>query len=95
MPYTQLILDRNYVPTLTGTGTLKIPSGTQSGTQFRLKGKGLSNLQGYGKGDCQNSSNITPKSIWKGKKLVEELSQIRGDDTFSKSSLFDSVKSWF
>ena len=98
VPYTQLILGTEMdVPTLTGTGTLKIPSGTQSGTQFRLKGKGLSHLQGYGKGDqyVKIQAILPQKVSGKEKKLVEELSQIRGDDTFSKSSLFDSVKAWF
>ena len=34
-----------------GKVKLKIPEGTQSGTVFRLKGKGIANVQGYGKGD--------------------------------------------
>ena len=39
------------VPTLTGTAQIKIPHGTQPGTVFRLKGKGIKNVQGYGMGD--------------------------------------------
>ncbi|MSU20833.1 MAG: molecular chaperone DnaJ [Pedosphaera sp.] len=39
------------VPTLTGKSHVKIPAGTQSGTIFRLKGKGARNIQGYGHGD--------------------------------------------
>ncbi|MCX7982640.1 MAG: molecular chaperone DnaJ [Syntrophales bacterium] len=39
------------VPTLTGTEKLKIPRGTQSGKIFRLKGKGIPNLRGLGRGD--------------------------------------------
>ncbi|HOX02968.1 MAG TPA: molecular chaperone DnaJ [Candidatus Paceibacterota bacterium] len=39
------------VPTLTGKAQIRIPPGTQSGTVFRLKGKGVRNLQGYGTGD--------------------------------------------
>jgi molecular chaperone DnaJ len=39
------------VPTLTGKGTLKVPAGTQSGTTFRLKGKGMPRLRGSGHGD--------------------------------------------
>jgi molecular chaperone DnaJ len=39
------------VPTLTGKAQIKIPPGTQPGTVFRLKGKGVKNLQGYGFGD--------------------------------------------
>ncbi len=39
------------VPTLNGKAQIKIPAGTQSGTMFRLKGKGMKNVQGYGWGD--------------------------------------------
>ncbi len=39
------------VPTLTGKARLKIPLGTQTGTLFRLKGKGLPRLRGFGHGD--------------------------------------------
>jgi molecular chaperone DnaJ len=39
------------VPTLTGKTQIKIPAGTQNGTIFRLKGKGVRNVQGYGYGD--------------------------------------------
>ncbi len=38
-------------PTLTGTEKLKIPRGTQTGRIFRLKGKGIAHLRGYGRGD--------------------------------------------
>ena len=39
------------VPTLTGPAQIKIPSGTQSGTVFRLRGKGIRNVHGQGHGD--------------------------------------------
>jgi molecular chaperone DnaJ len=39
------------VPTLNGTEKLKITRGTQNGAIFRLKGKGIPNLRGYGRGD--------------------------------------------
>ncbi len=39
------------VPTLNGTAHIKVPAGTQSGTLFRVKGKGVKNVQGYGWGD--------------------------------------------
>jgi molecular chaperone DnaJ len=41
------------VPTLDGRATIKIPTGTQPGTTFRVKGKGVKNLQGYGHGDLR------------------------------------------
>ncbi len=39
------------VPTLNGYASLKVPAGTESGTVFRLRGKGVTSLQGYGAGD--------------------------------------------
>ena len=39
------------VPTLEGSEKIKIPRGTQTGRTFRLKGKGIPHLQGYGRGD--------------------------------------------
>ena len=39
------------VPTLNGRAHMAIPAGTQNGTIFRLKGKGVKNVQGYGQGD--------------------------------------------
>jgi len=48
---TLVIGDKIEVPTMKGKAKLKIPSGTKSHTLFRLKGEGIKNLQGYGKGD--------------------------------------------
>jgi len=39
------------VPTLSGKARIHIPAGTQNGTIFRLKGRGVKNVQGYGTGD--------------------------------------------
>jgi len=39
------------VPTLDGNAQIKIPAGTQSGTVFRLRGKGIRNVHGHGHGD--------------------------------------------
>ncbi len=39
------------VPTIEGSARIKIPKGTQSGKLFRLQGKGIPSLNGYGKGD--------------------------------------------
>ncbi len=38
-------------PTLTDEVEIEVPSGTQTGSVFRVKGKGVKNLQGYGHGD--------------------------------------------
>lgn len=39
------------VPTLAGAAEVKIPPGTQNGTVFRLRGKGVPSLRGHGRGD--------------------------------------------
>lgn len=50
--FSQLALgDKIEIPTLEGKAALKIPAGTHSHKIFRLKGKGLPRLHGYGKGD--------------------------------------------
>lgn len=50
--YTQAVLGAEVdVPTLDGKVQFKIPAGTPSGKQFRLKGKGVPVLNGYGRGD--------------------------------------------
>ncbi len=50
--YAQSVLGAEVdVPTLDGKVQFKIPSGTPSGKQFRLKGKGVPVLNGYGRGD--------------------------------------------
>ena len=46
------------VPTLTDKATIKIPAGTQPGTLFRLRGKGIKNIQGYGQGDLHVRINV-------------------------------------
>lgn len=46
------------VPTLTDKATIKIPAGTQPNTMFRLRGKGVKNLQGYGHGDLHVRINV-------------------------------------
>jgi len=46
------------IPTLNGKTLIKIPPGTQPGTLFRLKGKGVKNVQGYGWGDLHVRINV-------------------------------------
>jgi molecular chaperone DnaJ len=46
------------VPTLSGKANIRVPAGTQSGTVFRLRGRGISNVQGYGVGDLHVRVNV-------------------------------------
>jgi molecular chaperone DnaJ len=63
------------VPTLDGQVELKIPPGTQSGTVFKLKGKGLPKMDGWGRGDQFVKANVEiPRHLTaKQRKLLEEL----------------------
>lgn len=72
--------DEIEVPTLHGKVKLKIPAGTQTGTRFRLKGKGISNVRGYGQGDQHVVVLVvTPKKLTeKQKQLLREFSDISG-----------------
>ena len=67
--------DNIAIPTLSGKVKLKIPSGIQSGEIIKLKGKGLSHLRGWGKGDMFVVVQIkTPERLSaKQKQLLDEL----------------------
>jgi molecular chaperone DnaJ len=66
------------VPTPTGTVQMKIPPGTQSGTKFRLAGKGIP-LAGKQRGDLYARVRITvPKSLSpRERELLEQIRQLR------------------
>jgi len=67
--------DKIEVETLEGKIKLTIPSGTQSGQIFRLKGKGVPHLNSYGRGDqLVEVIVVTPTNLNKRQKeLLEEL----------------------
>jgi molecular chaperone DnaJ len=87
--------DEIEVPTVHGNVNLKIPAGTQTGTRFRMKGKGVKNVHGRGIGDQHVVVKVlTPKKMTeKQKELMREFAAISGDslDEYS-SSLFDKIK---
>lgn len=59
------------IPTLDGKARIKIEAGTQSGKILRLKGKGLPDLNGYGRGDI-----LVNLSVWTPRDLSREETQI-------------------
>jgi molecular chaperone DnaJ len=65
-------------PTLTGTEKIKIPRGTQTGRIFRLKGKGIPHLRGYGCGDQVIETLVTvPTSLTKRQEeLLKEFEKL-------------------
>lgn len=90
LSFSQVALgDEVNVPTLEEEVTLKIPSGTQTGTKLRLKGKGIPYLDGYGRGDMFVEINVvTPKKVSKEQKeLFTKLKK-----TEEKKGLFDKIK---
>lgn len=87
--------DEIEVPTVHGRVKLKIPAGTQSGAQFRLKGKGVKNVHGYGMGDQYVTVKVTvPKKLTeKQKQLLREFAEISGDiPEEQSSSLWGKIK---
>jgi molecular chaperone DnaJ len=63
------------IPTIDGRAELKIPSGTQNGTVFKMRGKGLPKMNGWGRGDQFVKMNVEiPRNLsWKQKKLLEDF----------------------
>ncbi|MBS2028414.1 MAG: molecular chaperone DnaJ [Deltaproteobacteria bacterium] len=86
------------VPTLDGKVKLKIPAGTQSGTVLRLKGKGVPQLGGYGRGDQHVRVVVeTPSSLSKEQReLLEKFAQLSGEESHPQSrSFLSKVKELF
>jgi len=89
--FAQAVLgDKITVPTLEGKVTYDVPEGTQSGTVFRLKTKGIPNVNGYGRGDLYVKVVVEiPKRLNdKQKKLLKEFSGSMGQDTHEKQKGF-------
>ena len=88
------------VPGLNGEEKLKIPEGTQSGAVFRIKGKGLADPRGGGKGDLYyHVCVLTPTKLTREqRKLIEQLGatlKIENKPADRNSSIFDKVKDIF
>jgi molecular chaperone DnaJ len=86
------------VPTLEGRATVKIPAGTQPGTIFRLKGKGVKNVQGYGHGDLHVRVNVEVPTRLNGeqrKKLEEFAALCNGRETPLTQNFFEKAKKFF
>jgi molecular chaperone DnaJ len=86
------------VPTLTGSTKLKIPSGTQPGQVFKLRGKGFPYLRGSGTGDqlCRINLEVPTKLTSKQKELLQEFDALGNDHaTPIIKGFFDKVKEVF
>ena len=88
------------VPGLGGEEKLKIPEGTQSGAVFRIRGKGLSDPHGGGKGDLYYHVRVlTPTKLTREqRKLIEQLGaslKVENKPAERGSTIFDKVKDIF
>lgn len=86
------------VPSLDGKLQIKVPAGTQSGTVFRLKGKGVKNVQGYGHGDLhvRVSVEVPSKLNSAQKQKLQEFAALCDENVNPISkSFFDKAKNLF
>ncbi len=86
------------VPTLNGKVSMAIPSGTQSGKVFRLRGKGMPDVHGGSQGDeyarvmVQVPNHLSAEQ----RKLLEEFARISGEDSQKHEDSFaDKIKKVF
>lgn len=86
------------VPTLEGIEKYTLPRGTQTGTTFKLKGHGVPNLRGVGRGDLYFTVNVfTPKELTdRQEELLLEFSEESGEVYKKhKKGFFEKVKDAF
>ena len=94
------------VPTLDGPERTKVPDGTQTGTTLRLRGKGMPDVNGRGRGDLLITVQVqTPKKLNKEQRqLIEQLAKVLPKEQFEPRApgeeqedrnLFDRVKDMF
>jgi molecular chaperone DnaJ len=93
------------VPTLEGEESLTVPEGTESGTTFRLRGRGMPDVGGQGRGDLLVTLKVqTPKKLTREqRKLLEQLASVLPREHVeptpvaeqSEKGLFDRVKDIF
>lgn len=83
------------VPSMDGKLKFKIPVGTQTGKIFKMSGKGMPSLRGYGNGDLLVRVNVeTPTKLnAEQKRLLEEFAKISGEESHPQTqSFFEKVK---
>lgn len=86
------------VPTLEGQASIKIPAGTQGGTTFRLRERGIINLGSHRKGDLhiEVQVEVPTKLSSKQKEKLKEFSESIGEENSPmQGSFFDKAKRFF
>jgi molecular chaperone DnaJ len=90
--------DEVEVPTLTGKAKMKIPAGTQAGRVFRLRGKGIPDVDGRGVGDQLVQVMVwTPQELdGRERELFEELARLDEKRADSEGkSFFEKMREAF
>ncbi|MGI5965472.1 MULTISPECIES: molecular chaperone DnaJ [Anaerotruncus] len=94
--FSQAVLgDEITVPTIDGKVKYDVPEGTQSGTVFRLRNKGIPYVNGRGRGDQYVKVNIeVPRNLTgKQKDALKEFEKLSSDKNYEKrKSFFDKLK---
>ncbi|MDR2966999.1 MAG: molecular chaperone DnaJ [Methanobacteriaceae archaeon] len=83
------------IPTIDGEVELKIPSGTQSETVFRLRGQGMPMMRGSSKGNLYVTCKVVvpQKLSEKQKKLLKEFAEMSGEEIHTiEKGFFDKFK---
>jgi molecular chaperone DnaJ len=86
------------VPTLDGKASVKIPAGTQSGTVFKMRGKGMPHLRGGGHGQLlvRVAVEVPTKLSAEQRKKLEEFAESCGDqNTPITKSFLERAKEFF
>ncbi len=86
------------IATLEGTETLKVPEGTQSGREFKLRGKGVPHLNQHGKGDLIVEVRVQtpPKLNKQQKELMRQLAEtLTVENAPTSRGLFSKMKDIF
>src|SRR2546430_15129823 len=98
-PYTTLFRSGEVpVPTLEGKANLRIPAGTQSSQVFKLRGKGIANLEGRGHGDllARVMVEVPTRLNSEQRRKLEEFSALCGEEnTPLYRSFFERAKDFF
>ena len=86
------------VPTLDGKASLKVPAGMQSGQIFKLRGKGISNVNGHGRGDllARLLVEVPTRLNAEQRQKLEEFAGLCGEEnTPLHKSFFERAKEFF
>ena len=86
------------IPTLDGSVKYRIPEGTQPGTEFRIKGAGIQQLRGIGKGDLVVRVKVEiPKRLNnKQKEILHQFDETTSDREYEgRKSFMDRMKELF